>query len=84
MGRSGPRPGGTLATLRSVRHHATMGLCDFNGVSGELITLQDGRQMTPTEFIRDRTRLWRQTWILPGLDRLIAKEEAKRQPKEQR
>jgi len=57
---------------------------DCDGIGGEFITLADGRKMTPTDFVRERTRLWRQTWVIAPLDRLIAKELKKRQPKEQR
>lgn len=69
-----------LNDLRGLRELLQMG--ERNGFSIVAFDTPNGWQDDPignlptsekdvTPFIRERTRLWRETWILPVLDRLI-------------
>lgn len=54
-------------------------LGDSNGKmsfdTGRKITLNNGAVVNVGEFVSEETRLWRQTWILPVLDAIIATAE---------
>lgn len=71
---------GNLSILREVRKHLRMETCSFGNLWGrnEPPKFEDGRAVTEanvTEFINERTKLWRESWVLPGLDEVIAKLE---------
>lgn len=70
---------GKLATLRSLRSFAALERfsCAFDE---ERITLLDGTQVHPDTYIKDKLRLYPNTWVLPKIDELIARET----PKEKR
>lgn len=61
-----------LQTLKDIRKVLEMNSANFDriGPASETVTLQRGQV---TAFIRERTRLWRDTWLLSPLDTLIAK-----------
>ena len=67
-----------LLALKEVRQSLTMEDCAFD-------TLSTGPHDAPlpksetevTDFIRERTRIWRQSWIFPILDQIIAEGEGK-------
>ena len=69
-----------LKTLRQVRSVLTMESAGFGKAIDEHVLLCDGegnpiRGATPikaAEYVRDRTRLWRDTWVLGPLDAIIA------------
>jgi hypothetical protein len=58
-------PKGDLFKLVELRRRLMMESCVFGPPGVE------GRKLT--EQIREETRLWRETWILPVLDKLIEK-----------
>lgn len=71
---------GNLTILKDVRKHLSMETCGFDRMCGRTSapTFEDGRAVTEsnvTEFIRERTRLWLHSWVLPGLDEVITKLE---------
>lgn len=59
-----------LDRLKELRDYCNFKNADFGYFGDEVI----GRC---SEFIRDRTRIYRDTWILPVIDELIAEEERK-------
>lgn len=67
-----------LAKLKEVRQLLEMETCSFHA--------PDERGFNPaqndafTAQVREQTRIWRESWILPVLDELIAKYEAKHSP----
>lgn len=66
-----------LTTLKDIRRYILMGpeMCNFDNLPGSKdVVLKDGNGDV-SEFIRSRTRLYRETWIIPALNRLIDKEE---------
>ena len=65
-----------IAILREVRRLATLETASFRSVGPATDPLPaDERDVD--KFIKDRTRIHRETWILPPLDRMI--EEAERE-----
>jgi len=65
-----------LGTLKGVRNIATMEKAGF-GMPHEFVLHCDsrgkvfGEPVHVTDFIREQTRLWRETWIIEPLDELI-------------
>ena len=69
-----------LAALKGVRRKLAMDNGEFStGMPGDRVTAPDGRRMQPTDFIIGETKLWRESWVLPQLDRIIAKYEQRHQ-----
>lgn len=68
-----------LAVLKEVRESATMERAGF-GMPEDRVTWSGGfngeGSAHPTEYIREQTRLYRESWIIAPLDKLIAKLEA--------
>lgn len=69
-----------LTILRDVRKHLQMETCGFDNICDPNgpPRLKDGRvvtERTVTQFIRERTKLWRESWVLGPLDEVIAKLE---------
>ena len=67
-----------LSRLRELRRTLEMGDAAFGSIwqATPVKPLTEGEV---TEFIRERTDLWRRTWVFPLIDHLIRKEEAKRE-----
>lgn len=61
-----------LKTLQNLRRMLGMDGTFSAGVY-ETVTLRDSDEATT--FIVERTKLWRETWILPVLDELIDKHK---------
>jgi hypothetical protein len=60
-----------IADLKSIRKDATMGTANFNQIpTGETFTYPT-KESEVTAFIEERTRLWRDTWIVGMLDEVI-------------
>lgn len=70
-----------LASLKEVRRKLAMADDDVFAVGfpNDRVRTPEGRRMQPTAYIREETQLWRESWILPVLDRLIAKYEQRHQ-----
>lgn len=64
-----------LAELQDLRDLLTM---ERFGASGRVVH-SDGfgrtSECSATTFIREETRAWRESWVFPVLDRIIAKYE---------
>ena len=43
-----------------------------------LVSFEGGAQVPATDFIREHTRLYRETWMLPIVDELIEREKKRR------
>lgn len=72
-----------LEELKKLRRTLTMETAVFEAGYGERVKILSGYggstpKMTTTEFIVDRTRRWRETWVLPVLDGLIEKYDGKK------
>lgn len=73
-----------LRTLEKVREHLEMMHCSF-GVIGEHVVRCDKngavwageKPAIATDYIRDRTRIWRKTWVLEPLDAILTDLNAK-------
>lgn len=63
--------------LNDLRKHLTMNTFGCNDISGGKVIDEHGREWTATEFVRERTRVWRDSWIFPLIDELEAKEPKK-------
>ena len=61
-----------LIALKEVRRYAAFENANFGDCTRPGQTI-DGK--TVDEFIKDRTRIYRQSWILPVLDDMIRKAE---------
>lgn len=68
----GRRGRGTI--LRELQKLAEMADADFNDVNDVTITYPDGHTIRADAFIKERTRLWRETWMLPLIKELQDKE----------
>ncbi len=70
-----------LAQLRELRSYLTLDAKRFvpstrPAFSEETVTFKNDEELRA--FIAERTRLWRQSWVLPIVDALIAREERKK------
>lgn len=65
-----------LAKLKAIRKHLTMESYAHLDVDHR-ITDRAGAKIDATAYIVESTRRWRETWILPVLDDLIAAGERK-------
>lgn len=65
-----------LEKLRELRRVANFENADFNELVGGDVVLKPGEI---TDFIRERTRLYRGSWLNPLIDELIRREERVRQ-----
>lgn len=69
-----------LAEAKEARRAATMEKMGI-GWPGETVTItgsvmgRDDRTTTPDEYIKEKTRLYRQSWIIGPLDRIIEELE---------
>lgn len=62
-----------VADLRRLIRLLEMGPGEFNtGGNEHPVTLKPGEM---ADFIRERTKGWRETWVLPLLRRLLEREE---------
>ena len=60
-----------LNTLKGIREIITMERSNFDlGFTDDALPLKASEV---TDFIRERTRLWRESWLLEPLDELIAR-----------
>lgn len=77
-----------LIKLRELLGHVKMESCSFSCDTDEARQLLadikaspnggfDGRALT--EFIREKTRLWRQSWIIPVVEEMIHELEANKE-----
>ena len=64
-----------LDGLKRVRRLLEMDANAFRFSTNEIVTLADGTKVDSSDFVREATSKWRQTWILPVLDRIIAKHD---------
>lgn len=62
-----------LQKLRELRAHLTMER--FGAGLNQRLVL-DGQPVDPTAYITSQTRIWRESWILPVLDEIIARHSA--------
>jgi len=67
-----------LHVLKAVRDAATLERASFSRFSTDEPLPTSEAEVT--DFIRKRTQLYRETWIIPKLDALIAKYEGKFKP----
>jgi hypothetical protein len=67
--------------LKELRKRLEMGPDDCNfhppGIDDRDLSYQE--QKAYTAGVRDSTRLWRETWIFPTIDELIAKGEGRKE-----
>lgn len=63
--------------LREVYKHLLMENCSFSniGPSDDEVGRLPTNETEVTEFIKRRTRLWRESWILPYLKEMIDRAE---------
>lgn len=73
-----------LKTLRQVRNIATTETASFGSIGEHVVpgfmtpegfhayTHRAAAPMASSDYIRDRTRLWRTTWVVGPLDALLA------------
>jgi len=75
-----------LAQLREIRRHLAMETCSFGSTHNEHVIpgykgtggfRALGEPIGATDYIREKTRPWRDSWVLSPLDQLIADLEAK-------
>jgi hypothetical protein len=60
-----------IEDLRSIKKDATMNTADFSRIStGEIFTYPTN-EAEVTAFIEERTRIWRETWIVGMLGEVI-------------
>ena len=59
-----------IVHLKELRRNASLENASF-GFRGNLVTC-NGKTMPVDDFIKERTRLHRETWILPWIDQVIA------------
>lgn len=64
--------------LKEVRNQLEMNTCRFNPPGIDDRDLTDKECHTYTMGVKDATRLWRETWIFPTIDELIAKGEGRK------
>jgi hypothetical protein len=73
-------PRKVLEALKEARQAATMEAASF-GFPNDTVTasmhMEGTKTMHPDEFIKGETRLYRQSWIISPLDRVIAWAEGK-------
>jgi hypothetical protein len=65
-----------------IRELAQMVSMDVDGIFDRPVVvgpLDRGADITPTEYCRTRTRLYRETWLLPLIDEIVAEERAKKE-----
>jgi hypothetical protein len=72
---------GRRTILLELRRHLTMERAEFGYIHSLMAHLSD-RPLPKTEddvtgFIRRRTALWRDSWVFPLIDELLAKEKGK-------
>lgn len=65
---------GRLAILHELREAANFVRAGFERYHGEMVTLPDGSQVNVDTLIKERTQLYRDTWVTPRIDELIDKE----------
>lgn len=74
-----------LAELREIARHATMKTAGFGFPEEKIDAARESfgpyERLTVDELIKARTKLWRESWIVDPLERLIAGIEAKGKPK---
>ena len=67
------------ALIAEARRHATMENAGFKDICASGVPMFNGEPLTEkhvTEFIKERTRLHRESWILPDLDEVLAEIDA--------
>lgn len=74
-----------LAELREIARTATMKTAGFGFPEEKIEAARESfgpfETLTVDELIKARTKLWRESWIVDPLERLIAGIEAKGNPK---
>jgi hypothetical protein len=75
-----------LRQLKEIRRHLAMETCSFDGVHNEHVIpgykgtggfRAIGEPIATTDYVREKTRNWRDCWVTGPLDQLIADLEAK-------
>lgn len=70
-----------LAELKRIAGTATMSHASFGfdqeKVKGALDTFGPEGEHTPDEYIKARTRIWRESWIVGPINEIVAAIEAK-------
>lgn len=67
-----------LQKLKSIRSHLALERFDCDGVQGgTVIDERTGETVKPTDYVRSHIRLYLDTWVLPHLNQIISKEEAR-------
>ena len=65
-----------IEKLKKVLGHVKLENCSFDCVIGDNnIKIEKGKV---TDFIKERTRLFRETWIIPVLENIIEKYERRK------
>jgi hypothetical protein len=59
-----------ISELKQIAKVARMESCDFGSIGNASIGNKN-----PTQFIRERTKLWRHSWIIGPLEELIDRYE---------
>lgn len=66
---------GRIGRLKELRDYANFTRASFGPLTSAPITLKGSEQVT--EYIKEQTRHYRDSWVNPIIDELIAEEEAK-------
>jgi hypothetical protein len=65
-----------LAELKEVRRHLEMNSCSFSAPEKwPCVGNWPERNKDFTNSVREQTELWRKSWILPVLDRILGQDE---------
>lgn len=68
---------GRKTILLDLRRRAAFETADFGHINENAnITDRNGKPLDVDAFIKERTRLYIDTWVLPLIDELIVKEKA--------
>jgi hypothetical protein len=70
-----------LEKLQELCRMANYETANFDPIGGGDVVIEDGKV---TDFIRERTRLYRNSWINPIIDELIEREQRARDRRKKR
>lgn len=69
-----------IVALKAVRERLTFEKAHFDNIGPTDDTPLPKKESEVNEFIRNRTRIFRQSWVFPILDELIARAEGREVP----